>query len=152
VNPNTREIVAEAAQRTSKKTKTMDPKKRRRKEKRARKKQRQSDRFQERFAAVLADLAAKWPAFQPPGENYFLLELGHVDDPTDLTWNRNATAIGTWDQVQAAVPVALSSLLPIRGELRFTLIQGQENIGARLAQITRDEHAYHSEKRAIPYN
>ena len=32
---------------------------------------------------------------------------------------RVATAIGTWDQVRNALPVALSQLLPIRGELNM---------------------------------
>ena len=130
----------------------MDPKRRRDKEKRRRKRQHQFDRSQERFGGVLADLAAKLPAAQPPGENYFLPELGHVDDPTDLAWNRNATAIGTWDQVRNALPVAFTQLLPIRGELKFTLIQGQENIGAKLAQIASEENCYAAEKQSIPFN
>jgi hypothetical protein len=126
----------------------MNSKRRRAKEKRRRKKQRQANQFE----TVLADLITKLPAAQPPGEDYFLLELGHVDDPADLSWNRNATAIGTWDQVRNALPGALAQLVPIRGELKLSLIQGEENIGAKLTEISQAEHAYQSEKRAIPLN
>jgi hypothetical protein len=130
---------------------SMNPK-RRRKEKRARKRQRQAEEFEKRFSSVLADLIAKLPVEQPPGKNYFLLSIGQLNDPADLTWNRNAIAIGTWDQIRNAVPLALSQLLPIRGELRFTVIQGQENIEAKLAEIAEEETRYALEKQSIPYN
>jgi hypothetical protein len=70
------------------------------------------------FSKAIAELQAQLPSERPPGENFFLLELTNLDDPVDISWNRAASLLGSWEKITLSLGTAVMQLFPIRGKLR----------------------------------
>jgi hypothetical protein len=91
-----------------------------------------------------------WPKEQPPGEDYFLLQLT-IDSP-DPYWDEGASAIGSWKQVTDAYAAMLAIAAPLQRRLIFALYQGRAAVEAQLAFSLAEEARYRREKKANPNN